>query len=129
MLQTLDEKLLFLVNGMHNGALDVFFYWVSEKWIWIPLYAWLCYLYYKNFPGKLHYVLFFVALLITLCDQTASNLLKNLVLRMRPCHDPAIAGKIHLVNGYCGGTYGFVSSHAANSFGLAAFFFATLGKK
>ena len=129
MLQSLDEKLLLLVNGMHNGVLDFFFYWMSEKWIWIPLYAWLFFLYFKNYPGKIIYVIVCTALLITLCDQTASNLLKNLVLRLRPCHNPDLADKIHLVNGYCGGTYGFVSSHAANSFGLATFFFMTLGKK
>jgi len=125
----LDKKLLLLINGMHVTALDWIFFWISERWIWIPLYAWIFYLYYKNFPGKIVYVIFFVALLITLCDQTASNFLKNFVMRLRPCHNPEIADQVHLVNGYCGGTYGFVSSHAANTFGLATFFICTLGKK
>jgi undecaprenyl-diphosphatase len=128
-LLNLDKKLLLLVNGMHGNALDWIFYWISDKWIWIPLYAWIVYLFYKNFPGKIVYVILFAALLIALCDQTASNLLKNLVMRLRPCHNPEIADQIHLVNGYCGGTYGFVSSHAANSFGLATFFASTLGHK
>ena len=28
---------------------------------------------------------------------------------------------VHLVNDYCGGTYGFVSSHASNTFAVAVF--------
>ena len=125
----LDAKLLLEVNGWHTPALDQFFFWMSEKWIWIPLYAWLFILYYRNFPGKILYVILAVALLITLSDQVASGLLKNLVHRIRPCHVPGLAPKIHLVNGYCGGTYGFVSSHAANTFALASFFLLTLGKR
>ncbi len=41
-------------------------------------------------------MLLFVGVLITLCDQTASHLIKNLVLRLRPSHEPALAGLIHL---------------------------------
>ncbi len=37
--------------------------------------------------------------------------------RLRPCHDPIIQHLVHVV-GDCGGQYGFVSSHAANSFAL-----------
>ena len=40
--------------------------------------------------------------------------------RLRPCHVAYLQDKIHLVVEGCGGTYGFASSHAANSFGLAA---------
>ena len=28
---------------------------------------------------------------------------------------------VHIVNGHCGGQYGFISSHATNVFGLATF--------
>ncbi len=42
-------------------------------------------------------------------------------MRLRPCHDPNIATQIHLVYGYCGGKYGFVSSHASNAFALTSF--------
>src|SRR5262245_468889 len=122
-LKALDEKLLLAMNGSHTPALDWFFFWMSEKWIWIPLYAWLLLLYYRSFPGKILHVILAAALLIALSDQVASGVLKNLVHRLRPCHVPGLAEKIHLVNGYCGGTYGFVSSHAANSFALATFFF------
>ena len=44
-------------------------------------------------------------------------------MRLRPCHEPALEGMVHLVNNKCGGKYGFVSSHAANTFGVATLLF------
>jgi undecaprenyl-diphosphatase len=57
-------------------------------------------------------------LAITLSDQL-SVILKNLAQRLRPCHEPALTGMVHLFNNECGGLYGFVSSHASNSFMVA----------
>src|SRR5688572_22253759 len=125
----LDEKLLLLINGMHNESLDFFFYWMSEKWVWIPLYVLVFYFFYRAYPKKIVYVMLAATLLVLMTDQTASRLLKNLVMRVRPCHEPGLADRIHLVHGYCGGAYGFVSSHAANTFGLALFFVYTLGRR
>ncbi len=50
-------------------------------------------------------------------------------MRLRPCHDPSIAADVHLVNGYCGGMYGFVSAHASNAFALYSFLFFLFRKK
>ncbi len=70
--------------------------------------------------------LIFVGLVILACDQTASHFIKNLVLRLRPSHEPALAGLIHLGKAGPGWLYGFVSSHAANAFGLATFLYFVL---
>ena len=61
----------------------------------------------------------FIILVITLADQTSVHLFKNVFQRLRPCHEPALENLVHLVNNKCGGQYGFISSHAANTFGLA----------
>jgi undecaprenyl-diphosphatase len=61
------------------------------------------------------YVVAGIALCILLSDQISSSLLKPLVARLRPTYNPEIADLIHTVNGYRGGRYGFVSSHAANA--------------
>ena len=37
--------------------------------------------------------------------------------RLRPARDPELSEFVQIVNGYRGGRYGFISSHAANSFG------------
>jgi undecaprenyl-diphosphatase len=128
-LKSIDTRAFLFVNGRHNDALDHFFYFLSEKWVWLPLYALLLFLYAREYRQRLPVVLLVITLLIALSDQTASHLLKNTVMRLRPCHDEALAGRVHLVNGYCGGLYGFVSSHAANAFALATFFHGTLGER
>jgi undecaprenyl-diphosphatase len=70
-------------------------------------------------------MLLFIGITIALCDQTTSHLLKNLVQRLRPSHEPTLVGLIYLSKAGPGGLYGFVSSHAANCFGLATFIYFT----
>lgn len=96
-------------------------YWVSNKFVSIPLYIYLAFFIYEKYPERFVTIFVCIGILITLSDQLSSAVLKNSVMRLRPCHDPAIAPEVHLVYGYCGGMYGFVSSHAANAFALTSF--------
>lgn len=66
-------------------------------------------------------IVFGLAIVITLCDQISASLIKPLVCRLRPSHTEGLCDLLHYVYGYKGGQYGFVSSHAANTFGVAAF--------
>lgn len=118
----LDRELFLAVNGLHTAFGDFLFYWLSNKYIWIPLYALAVYFIYRQ-EGKKGTGLILLALIpvIVLADQGASGFAKPFFERPRPCHDPALAGMVHLVHGKCGGTYGFFSSHAANFFGIAVF--------
>ncbi len=128
MLKTLEEwdKQLFLaINGEHNGLFDFLMPWISNKYIWIPIYALLLYYLIKNYRNKEIYVLLAIGLLIFISDQTASGFLKPTVERLRPCYDPAIKDQVHLLKG-CGGQFGFASSHASNSFAIAFFCFILL---
>jgi undecaprenyl-diphosphatase len=96
-------------------------YAISGKFLWIPLYlAILIYLGY-TYKRKFLVILLFIILGITIADQTSVHLFKNMFQRLRPCHEPALEGMVHLVRGECGGLYGFVSSHATNSFYVAVF--------
>ena len=54
--------------------------------------------------------------------------MKPYFARLRPSREPTLEGLIHLVEGYKGGQFGFASSHAANTFGLATFFYLAFGK-
>jgi len=67
-------------------------------------------------------IILMVALLITLCDQFASGFCKPYFHRLRPSQSPELAEVIDLVNDYRCGLYGFISSHASNTFGLSVFF-------
>jgi len=123
MLETLkqaDTWLLLWLNGHHSVFFDEVMYLVSGKWEWIPLYAVILGFIIYRFRWKAVWVLLTAALMITFSDQL-SNLLKSTVMRPRPCRDPDIGHLVHLVKDHCGGAYGFVSAHAANSFALATF--------
>ena len=62
-----------------------------------------------------------VAILIVFSDQISVHLFKETFQRYRPSHNLSLEGKVHLLNGDRGGLYGFVSSHAANTFALTTF--------
>ena len=120
-LNNLDTQLLLFFNHLNNPVLDFLFYWISDKWIWVPFYFFLALAIFKDKRFNFLIVILFVAAVIAASDQIASAVIKENVMRLRPCHDPKISNEIHLVKGYCGGQYGFVSSHAANVFALASF--------
>jgi len=94
-------------------------YAISGKVIWAPLYlVILIYLGYK-YKKKFWIILLFVIAAVAMADQFSVQLFKNIFHRLRPCHEPSLEGMVRLVNGTCGGLYGFVSSHASNSFNVA----------
>lgn len=119
MIEQLDQKLFLLINSMNSPFWDQVMFAISGKIIWAPLYLailiWLGISYKKRFP----LILLFIIIAATLADQGSVQLFKNVFHRLRPCHEPSLEGLVHLVNGKCGGLYGFVSSHATNSFNVA----------
>jgi len=120
-LDNIDRNLFLVLNGWNSPFWDQVMWWISGRLSWLPLYllitAWLAY----KFRWKVIIIILLAALLITMSDQGSVHLFKEIVQRPRPCHDPEISKLVHLVKGYCGGQYGFVSSHAANSFAVAFF--------
>jgi undecaprenyl-diphosphatase len=123
-----DEKAFLWLNSFHLEALDPVVLQLTQTITWIPLYVLLLYLIYRIDPKNTLWILGGVMFTILLADQVSSGLMKPYFERLRPCHDPRWEGMMH-VYGRCGGLYGFVSSHAANTFGLATFLTLKLGKK
>jgi len=115
-----DQQWLLWLNSHHSPFFDWLMYAVSGRYEWIPLYLLILALLIRKYRWKSVWIILAIVILVTLTDQ-AGNLLKNSVRRLRPCRDPGINHLVHLVNDYCGGKYGFISAHAANSFGLATF--------
>ena len=124
-----DKSLLLFLNGLHTPFWDFLMYWVSYKFTWVPFYLFLLFLVIKNYKIRTIDVLIGAALLVACTDLSSYYLFKEIFHRLRPCHDPVIKDMVHLVNGECGGLYGFVSSHAANTFGVCFFIINILGKK
>ena len=117
-----DRELFLILNGTHNDFWDFVMWWASDKFIWIPVYALLLYILWRRYKGRSWILVLFVAFLVFLSDQVSVHLFKDVFQRLRPCHDPALAGMVHIVKGKCGGQYGFYSSHASNIFAISVFF-------
>lgn len=117
----LDKELLLFLNGFYNQFWDIFFWMFTSKEVWIPLYVTIAYVIFKNHGLRGIVTMIFIGILITLCDQISTNIFKEGFERLRPSHDEDLKYLVHLINGKRGGLYGFVSSHATNSFGLAMF--------
>lgn len=117
-----DRNLLLALNGSHSLFWDGFMWVVTSTVTWVPAAIILLYVIFRNnkLPQSI-FILLMIALVITLADQLASSVCNPYFARFRPTQDPEIMYLVHTVNGYRGGLYGFISSHAANTFGVAMF--------
>ncbi len=128
----LDQSVFLFFNGLHCSCADFFFYWVSNRFIWIPLYAIFTFFMVKKWKKKAIPIIIALIISLVISDQSC-NLIKKNVQRPRPSHEIALDGQVHLVaepDGtlYTGGPFGFPSSHAANSITLAFYIIFYLAK-
>lgn len=126
-LENIDIQILLTINGAHNSLMDSVMWAVSEEWFGIPFYLFFIYLLYKHLGTKTALLAIgCLALAAGLSDLSAKYLFKEVFLRYRPSRNLELGSQLHLVNGYTGGWYGFVSSHAANMFSIAMLTFLIL---
>ena len=118
-LNHIDQTLTLMLNYDGGYLQDHLWLAFSSRTIWLlPALAFILYLFRNKKQWREAVItLFAIGLTVTLCDQISSTFMKPFFGRLRPSHAPELEGLIHLVNGYRGGTFGFVSSHAANAFG------------
>ena len=119
-----DKQLLLLLNGSESLYLDMLMRILTNALTWVPLYLGLFYIVLKNNENvqKITLVMGSVALCLLLAGMVDDAIVKPLVARWRPTHDPQIGMLVDIVEGYRGGRYGFFSAHAANTFSIAVFF-------
>ena len=134
----IDQQWLLAINGWHSEWADILMWYISKSTTWLPLYALLVGLIVYRFgilsPSlcregrrgssllRVLIILAGFAVAVGVSDFVSSGIIKPWVCRLRPTREPELAGLIHLVNGYTGGLYGFVSSHAANTMACALLF-------
>ncbi len=119
-----DRWLLLAVNGSDSLFFDALADALTTAATWIPLYVALFYMVMKN-NASVRRITFIVAcagLCYLLAGAFDDGVVKPLVARWRPTHDPVIGWQVDVVDGYRGGNYGFFSAHASNTFSLAVFF-------
>jgi undecaprenyl-diphosphatase len=118
-LNDIDTTALLAINGWNGTFQDYLWWMISAKWAsLLMVLALLWVLLHQNRRHAL-LVLAMVILAFVVADQLSSGVIKHLVERLRPTREPSLNNLLHIVNDYRGGMYGFVSSHAANSFAAA----------
>jgi undecaprenyl-diphosphatase len=95
-----DRALFSLINAAHSPFWDAVMVFVSRRQRGALLIALL-------------------ASTVGAADFISSAGFKPFFQRLRPCHEPTLADTVRIVTEYgCGGQYGFMSSHAANTMAL-----------
>ncbi len=135
LLLEVDKYAFVFLNSLHITWLDAPMMFCTAELTWLPLYVLLLVLAYRQLGlKKTGWFVLGIVLVIAFADQTTSSLMKPAFQRLRPSHEANLRAHIHLVKNkkgriYKGGKFGFASSHAANSFGLAMFFFLYFRKQ
>jgi membrane-associated phospholipid phosphatase len=161
-LDHLDKTLFVLVqHDSDHSVLDLIMPFLRDPLSWIPLYGFMAFYAFRagkrsanagpNAGGgrdagglvdgadlaadgasKAWAFIILSILTVAITDSVTAQVFKPLFGRLRPCHDPEMQSYLRaLVD--CGGLYSMPSNHAANHFGLAAFWFFSIkrmtGKK
>ena len=117
-----DKYLLLAMNGSDSLFWDGVVKVYTSMWIWIPLIRMRVYVLVKNNNIKDFLVLLlFIAIVVTITDTVSSTICKPFFERWRPTRDPLLMYIVDVVGETRGARYGFTSSHASNSFGIAVF--------
>ncbi|KAA9325840.1 phosphatase PAP2 family protein [Hymenobacter busanensis] len=127
-LQNLDRWLLVTANNTATPALDRFMIFMSDRFVWFPAYLVIIVALIYYFGRRAYLLLPLLGLSVALADSVSSRFFKPYFARLRPCHDPELSETLNLVHG-CGGKFGFISSHAANSFSMAVFLCLVLPRR
>jgi undecaprenyl-diphosphatase len=125
-LDHIDHTIFLFLNGFHNPFFDWVIFWVTKGYLWIPFSLFFFYFLIRKYKWNALMIMVFSALMILASDQL-SNLVKDTVQRLRPSNQPGLM--VHIVEAYKGGTYGFYSAHASNTFCVFVFLVILLGRK
>lgn len=122
---SIDKTLFLQLNRMHFSWLDPIMLFFSYNKIFMGLIvAVILYAGFKRFHKKFIAIFALGILVFGASDIISSRIFKPGFERLRPCHDSTISQSVYLAGKKCwGGKYGFVSSHASNTFGVALFFY------
>ncbi len=95
---------------------------LREAKFWRPMYLFLLIFFIRKEKNFCLIIIVLSIITFAITDFTSASILKSLIGRLRPCHDSELGFSLNSIIG-CGGKFSMPSSHAANHFGLAAFWF------
>jgi undecaprenyl-diphosphatase len=116
----IDRHVLLSINGAHHYLFDYVMILISSRWFWIWLYILITGMAFRQLGTRVVFFVLFTVMAVAIADLSSVHLFKNLFLRLRPCHNEELIPFLRLPAG-CGGMYGFISSHAANTAAISSF--------
>ena len=125
-LNNIDREFFLFLNGFHNSFFDGLMFAATKGLLWMPLYLFFLFFVIRKYKWKTLVIILFAAFMI-LCSDQLSDLVKEFVHRVRPSRQPGLM--VHIVEAYKGGTYGFYSAHASNTFSVVVFLIIIQGRK
>ncbi len=114
-----DQRLTLEINSWDSSFTDPIWQTFSDIQVWIPMYVLIvgCLIWRLGWKKGLVFILA-AAATFGFCDQF-SNLIKDLVCRVRPLNDAFMIENGLNVLEKGSRSFSFFSAHAANAFGLA----------
>lgn len=117
-----DKQATLFINGSDNVFWDEVIYVATSTGIWIPMGCVMLWVLGKNLSlRQFVFAVLFLSLAVLVSDQLSSAVFKPYFQRWRPTQDPLIMHVVDVVHAYRGGSYGFFSAHASNTFSVAVF--------
>ena len=121
-----DRSLFYQINGrFHNAVFDLILPYFRDGVFWAPLYIFLLAFMTLNYGKKGWWWSLGFICTVAIADLTGARI-KELIERPRPCWDPEMIQPVRLLAKHCVQSFSFVSNHAANHFGIAAYVSITL---
>jgi membrane-associated phospholipid phosphatase len=120
---SLDTQLFSFIHAeASDSSVDWFMKMLRNALTWVPLYAFMVFWIWRSSKKHAWQFILLTIVTFTITDVVSAQVLKPWLARLRPCYEPDLQPIIRGLVG-CGGQYGLPSNHAANHFGLAAFWY------
>lgn len=122
----IDHKWFSIINSWHSEALDATVIFISDK-SWYIVLGLILVASILKLKSKFYHILIMIGLAWGLADLVSTRVFKDNFKRLRPCHSMRHQDAYKPANYSCGGQYGFVSSHAANSTAIVTIVLVAFG--
>ena len=121
-IENIDREITIIINNLSHDYLDYIMIFLSNKYVWIPLYIYLIFLLWKYDKKNFTINIVLCSGSVIVADFITSSIMKPYFERLRPCQNNSMLDLINIVSG-CGKKFSFASSHASTTFSLATIFF------
>lgn len=113
----IDKQIIIYIHQNLWVEPQKMWYFFSKNYLWYFLGLAILWKLRKSTPKHILLTILAFGICIFLTDRIASGFFKPYFQRLRPCHQEEVKPYLILYKNYCGGRYGFISSHAANIWG------------